>query len=191
MTYQVLKESFQLFGLILQAESNPLSHLGGCANDSSPHDGSDILHQDPPMHLSHEGPRQGLLTLMCSNSLSVNTLTDWLMILSREELALCAVSSLPCESHCRQRSTRDLQETQESSTIRLLRRSRYEASWPAWVSACCGPGCIGMLLLLDHQHHQPEVGPSARLAEGLPHYVPHLPLQGLVQELHVLNLPPA
>lgn len=54
-----------------------------------------------------------LLTLMCSNSLSVSTLTDWLMILSREELALCADSSLPCGSHCLQRSTKDLQDTQE------------------------------------------------------------------------------
>lgn len=53
-TYQILKESFQLFGLILQAESHPLPHLGGCAYNSSPHDGSDILHQDPPVHLTHQ-----------------------------------------------------------------------------------------------------------------------------------------
>lgn len=54
-----------------------------------------------------------LLTLMWSNSLSVSTLTDWLMILSNEELAFCADSSLPCGSHCLQRSTKDLHITQE------------------------------------------------------------------------------
>lgn len=53
-----------------------------------------------------------LLTLMCSNSRSVSTLTDWLMILSREELALSADSSLPCGSHCLQRSTKDLEDIQ-------------------------------------------------------------------------------
>lgn len=53
------------------------------------------------------------LTLICSNSLSVSTLTDWLTILSSEELALCADSSLPCGSHCLQRSTKDLQGTQQ------------------------------------------------------------------------------
>lgn len=57
------------------------------------------------MGLAHD-----LLTLICSNSLSVSTLTDWLMILSKEELALCADSSLLCGSHCLQRSTKDLQE---------------------------------------------------------------------------------
>lgn len=57
---------------------------------------------------SEIGPALDLLTRMCSNSLSVSTLTDWLMILSSEELALCADSSLPCGSHCLQRSTKDL-----------------------------------------------------------------------------------
>lgn len=57
---------------------------------------------------SEKGPALDLLTRMCSNSLSVSTLTDWLMILSSEELALCADSSLPCGSHCLQRSTKDL-----------------------------------------------------------------------------------
>lgn len=59
------------------------------------------------------GPENVLLTLMCSNSLSVSTLTDWLTILSREELALCADSSLPCASHCLQRSTKDLERDKQ------------------------------------------------------------------------------
>lgn len=53
-TYQVLKEPFQLFGFILQTESHPLPHLGWRANDPSPHDGSDVLHQDSPVHLTHQ-----------------------------------------------------------------------------------------------------------------------------------------
>lgn len=53
-THQIFKESFQLFGLILQTESHPLPHLGGCADDPSPHDGSDILYQDAPVHLTHQ-----------------------------------------------------------------------------------------------------------------------------------------
>lgn len=55
MTYEIFKESFQLFGLILQAESHPLSHLGGCADDPSAHDGSDILDEHPPVHFSNQG----------------------------------------------------------------------------------------------------------------------------------------
>lgn len=57
-----------------------------------------------------------VLTLMCSNSLSVSTLTDWLMILSREESARCAGSSLPCGSHCLQRCTKDLDPHTEISS---------------------------------------------------------------------------
>lgn len=50
---------------------------------------------------------------MCSNSRAVSTLTDWLTILSRDELALTADSSLPCGSHCLQRSTKDLEDIRE------------------------------------------------------------------------------
>lgn len=46
---------------------------------------------------------------MCSNSLSVRTRTDWLIILSRDVLALCAIGSLPCGSHCLQRCTKVLE----------------------------------------------------------------------------------
>lgn len=51
LSHQVFKESFQLFGLILQTERHPLPHFRGRANDPSTHDGPDILHQDPPVHL--------------------------------------------------------------------------------------------------------------------------------------------
>lgn len=77
-----------------------------------------------------------LLTLMCSNSRSVSTLTDWLMILSREELALTATSSLPCGSHCLQRSTKDLVNIQDTwncsyhhSFLPLSPKSGRKFSW--------------------------------------------------------------
>lgn len=54
-----------------------------------------------------------------------------------------------------------------------------------------GPGGISMILLLDHQHHQSKVGSSTGLTEGLPNYIPHFPLKGLVQELHIFGLPAA
>lgn len=74
-----------------------------------------------------------LLTPMCSNSRPVSTLTDWLMILSREELALSADSSLPCGSHCLQRSTKDLED-----------KHRHEAPLSVMPSSECFAfvGCV-------------------------------------------------
>ena len=73
------------------------------------------------------------LTLMCSNSRSVSTLTDWLMIRSREEFALCADSSLPCGSHCLQRSTNDLQDTH---THTHTHTHRYRSEAGLWAKHC-------------------------------------------------------
>lgn len=53
-THQVFEEPLQLLGLILQAERHPLPHFGGCADQPSSHDGSNVLHQDPPVHLAHQ-----------------------------------------------------------------------------------------------------------------------------------------
>lgn len=54
-----------------------------------------------------------------------------------------------------------------------------------------GPGGVGLLLLLDDQHHQAQLRASAGLPQGLAHHVPHLLQQGLVEQLHVFSLAPA
>lgn len=59
--------------------------------------------------------------------------------------------------------------------------------WTGFLSK--GPGSISVFLLLDDQHHQSEIGSSTGLTEGLPNYIPHFPLKGLIQELHVFRLP--
>lgn len=84
------------------------------------------------------GPAFDLLTRMCSNSLSVSTLTDWLMILSREELALCADSSLPCGSHCLQRSTKDLKDTQVLNFQPITKsfKKNCELKMLSWIMKC-------------------------------------------------------
>lgn len=52
--HQIPEEPFQLLGFVLQAEGHPLPHLGGCADDPTSHGGSDVLHQNPPVHLAHQ-----------------------------------------------------------------------------------------------------------------------------------------
>lgn len=111
---------------------------------------------------------------MCSNSLSVSTLTDWLMSLSREELALCTDSSLPCGSHCLQRSTKVLQEimkldyqqiTAENEHFQLDNESFVLPERRAAVDQSYGPGNISVpsvskfcLSLMKHLHLPLETG---------------------------------
>lgn len=118
------------------------------------------------------------LTLMWSNSRSVSTLTDWLMIRSREELALCADSSLPCGSHCLQRSTKDLQDTRVQIWDRTLSKKLKNMfssmmNLPerrAAVDQSDGPGNISVpsvsklpLSLMKHLHLPLETGQTDAL----------------------------
>lgn len=102
---------------------------------------------------------------MCSNSLSVRTLTDWLTIRSRDKLALWAASSLPCGSHCLQCSTRDLQgkgDRIRSKLLSTLKHNKWIMCVPerrATVDQSYGPGHVSFpsvskfsLSVMKHLH---------------------------------------
>lgn len=54
MTHQIFEEHFDLLALVAQSSSHPLPHSEGRADDPPPHEGAQVFHQNPSMHLSHQ-----------------------------------------------------------------------------------------------------------------------------------------
>lgn len=73
MTHQIFEEHFDLLALVAQSSSHPLPHSEGRADDPPPHEGAQVFHQNPSMHLSHQDlGEQGKDTINQSSIQSIN-----------------------------------------------------------------------------------------------------------------------